>query len=457
MADKSSVTIFLRGRGDAWTAPAQIHAVIDVPDRTLRNWLRDLAAEGLIESRGERKGRQYRARDGVIVPGIGTTIGAAQAPTVTAPPLFSAPNQAVIKRVEAPLYTRAPATYREDWLQAYVPNESTYLTSQRREELRALGRRESVYGRAGTYIQKIYHRLLIDFTFNSSRLEGNTYTLIDTERLLLQGAAAAGKPNAERIMILNHKEAIDYIARRVDTLQADETTIRTLHYLLADSLVAPGAAGQIREDSVRVSGTTYAPIDGRDRLTRLLLLLLEKARAIMDPFEQSLFLLVHISYLQAFVDVNKRTARLASIIPLIRGDYVPQSFVEVDPDSYLKATIAVYELNEVGPLADLYTWSYRRSCQRYDTTVQVVGFDEIAALYRPSRRALVADLVRAKVPPGEVANWITAHVPANVEPQHQEKFVSDVLAELEHLNASRIGGLGITRQELEAWQELRPR
>ena len=457
MADKSTVTLFLRARGDAWTSSAEIHAVVDVPDRTLRNWLRDLAAEGVIESRGERKGRQYRASDSVIAPGIGTTIGDAQAPTATAPPLFSAANQAVIKRVEAALYTRAPATYREDWLQAYVPNESTYLTLQRREELRALGRRDPVYGRAGTYIQKIYHRLLIDFTFNSSRLEGNTYTLIDTERLLLQGAAAAGKPNAERIMILNHKDAIDYIARRVDTLQADETTIRTLHYLLADSLVAPGAAGQIREDSVRVSGTTYAPIDGRDRLTRLLLLLLEKARAILDPFEQSLFLLVHISYLQAFADVNKRTARLASIIPLIRGDYVPQSFVEVDPDSYLKATIAVYELNDVGPLADLYTWSYRRSCQRYDTTVQVVGFDEIAALYRPSRRALVADLVRAKVPPGAVANWITAHVPANVEPQHQEKFVSDVLVELEHLDASRIGGLGITRQELEAWQELRRR
>ena len=106
-------------------------------------------------------------------------------------------------------------------------------------------------------------------------------------------------------------------------MRADEITIRTLHYLLADSLVASGAAGQIRDESIRVSGTTYAPIDGRERSTRLLFSVLEKARAIEDPFEQSLFLLVHISYLQAFIDVNKRTARLASIIPLIRGDYVP--------------------------------------------------------------------------------------------------------------------------------------
>jgi hypothetical protein len=206
---------------------------------------------------------------------------------------------------------------------------------------------------------------------------------------------------------------------------------------------------------VRVSGTTYAPLDGRERLTKLLLLLLEKAREILNPFEQSLFLLVHISYLQAFVDVNKRTARLASIIPLIRLDYVPQSFVEVDPDAYLKATVAVHELNEVGPLADLYAWSYRRSCQRYDTTAQVVGFDEISALYRRSRRALTAELVRAKVQPVEQASWITAHVPADVEPQHREKFVSDVLAELDNLDASRIGGLGITRQEFEAWRTLR--
>jgi Fic family protein len=454
MADKSDVTALLRRRGDDWTSSSQIRAVVDVPDRTLRNWLRDLVEKGIVEFQGNRKGRRYRLGDRPVVPRTATITAEGQAPTVAVPPLFSAESQVVIKRVEAPLYTRRPATYREDWLQAYAPNQSAYLTPTYRKELAALGKRDSIYGRAGTYIQKIYHRLLIDLTFNSSRLEGNTYTLIDTERLLLQGTAAPGKPNAERIMILNHKEAIDYLARHVDTLQADESTIRTLHYLLADSLVEPGAAGQIREDSIRVSSTTYAPIDGRERLTRLLLLLLEKARAILDPFEQSFFLLAHISYLQAFVDVNERTARLASIIPLIRGDYVPQSFVEVDQDSYLKATIAVYELNEVGPLADLYAWSYRRSSQRYDTTVQVVGFDEIAALYRPSRRALVRDLVHAKVSPDKAAEWITAHVPGNVEPQHREKFISDVVAELTHLDASRIGGLGITREELEAWQGL---
>jgi Fic/DOC family len=243
--------------------------------------------------------------------------------------------------------------------------------------------------------------------------------------------------------------------RDVPALQVDEPTIRTLHYLLADSLVAPELAGQIRNESVRVSGTTYAPLEGRERLTRLLDAVLATARAIADPLEQGFFLLAHISYLRPFIDVNKRTARLASIIPLIKGDYVPQSFVDADQDAYLKATIAVYEFNEVGPLADIYAWSYRRSCQRFDTTALAVGFDEIAALYRTQRRAMVTDMVRSKILPDKVAEWVTEHVPVTVQPPHREKFISDVLAEIEHLDASRIRGLGITKQELAAWEQLK--
>ena len=454
MADKLAVLSFFRSHPDTWVSAGDIVAAVgDVPDRTLRNWLGELVEDGAIEPKGQRKGRRYLLRTRPVVPGTGRPSFQGQPPTIQS--IFSANSQTVIRRVEAPLYDRPPATYRESWVRGYVPNESAYLTEKQRRDLAALGKRDPIFGRAGTFVKKIYNRLLIDLAFNSSRLEGNTYTLLDTERLLLQGAAAPGKLDAERVMILNHKEAISYLVRSAERSQADDVTIRTLHYLLADSLVAPGAAGQIRDESIRVSGTTYAPIDGRERLTRLLLSVLEKARAINDPFEQSLFLLVHISYLQAFVDVNKRTARLASIIPLIRGDYVPQSFVEVDQHAYLSATIAVYELNEVEPLADVYVWCYRRSCRRFDTNVQVVGFDEVAALYRTQRRALVTKLVRAKVPPDEVAEWITANVPNDIEPQHREKFVSDVVAEVDNLDASRVGGLGITPQELEAWQSLR--
>jgi hypothetical protein len=449
MADKRTISLFLSQGPERWISPAEIKAEItDVADRTLRRWLGELVSEGIVERTGNRKGTRYRRRasEQPVAP------PAAVAPAST---VFSPESQLLVKRIEAPLYTRPPVTYSESWLDSYVPNQSAYLNVEQRTELHRLGKRPPIYGLAGTYIQKIYNRLLIDLSYNSARLEGNTYSLADTEQLVLQGVAAPGKPNAERIMILNHKEAIRYLVQNVASLTATEETIRTLHYLLADSLVAPGMAGQIRDESIAVSGTTYAPLEGRERLLRLLNQLLEKARRIEDPFEQSFFLLGHIAYLQAFVDVNKRTARLACIIPLITHDYVPQSFVDVDKNDYLKATIVFYELNEVGPLADLYCWSYQRSCQHFDTSVQVIGFDEIAARYRPQRRALVADLIRAMVPPEAVRAYLDAHMPAQVEAQHQEKFRQDVLAELEHLDASRMGGLGITREQLQNWLELR--
>ncbi|HEX4049312.1 MAG TPA: Fic family protein [Steroidobacteraceae bacterium] len=453
MADKSAVLAFLRANPESWVSLGDLQSALGVvPDRTVRNWLQALAEEGAIESRGERKGRRYRLRASSPTDTAATPL--TNEAQLSAPKSIFSPNsEALIQTIRAAIYTRPPATYREEWIEAYVPNETAYLNAQTRRELATLGKRAPIYRRAGTYIQKIYDRLLIDFSYNSSRLEGNTYSLLDTERLVMQGAAAPGKPDAERIMILNHKEAIRYLVHRAD-LVANEDTIRTLHYLLSDSLVAPELAGQIRSEGVRVSGSTYSPLEGKERLTTLLNRMLEKARAIADPFEQSIFLLAHISYLQPFIDVNKRTARLASIIPLIKGDYVPQSFVDMDQGAYLNATIVVYELNQVAPLADMYAWSYQRSCQRYDTTAQVIGFDEIAALYRTERRAMVTDLVRHQVPPGKVDEWVVANVPANVEPQHREKFIGDVLAELEYLDTSRIAGLGITREQLEAWKRL---
>ena len=121
------------------------------------------------------------------------------------------------------------------------------------------------------------------------------------------------------------------------------------------------------------ASATYAPLEGKKRLNQLLLNVLNKAQAIEGCFEQSFFLLGHIAYLQAFVDVNKRTARLASIIPLIVNDYVPQSFVDIDKDSYLKASLCFYEFSDVRPLAELYIGSYHCSCLHYDTAAQVVA------------------------------------------------------------------------------------
>src|SRR5260370_38748196 len=117
------------------------------------------------------------------------------------------------------------------------------------------GQGSQVYGQGGKYIQKIYDRLLIDLSYNSARLEGNTYSLADTEHLVIQGVSAQGKLDAERIMILNHKEAIRYLVQNVRSLTPTEETIRTGHYLLSDSRALPAMAGPFRSDRIAGPGS----------------------------------------------------------------------------------------------------------------------------------------------------------------------------------------------------------
>lgn len=448
MAEQHVLSTYLRSHAQEWHSTSGLHSALPgLADRTLRRWLAGLVRDGFVERSGEKRGARYRW--------VGGVANVTQPSTSVSPSeIFSSQARSLLQKVEKPLYTRSPVTYSLGWVRDYVPNQSFYLSAAQRAELHERGKRPPIPGRAGTYVQKIYNRLLIDLSYNSSRLEGNTYSLADTERLLMTGIGAAGKLKEEQVMILNHKEAIRYLVQNISQLSLNEEAIRTLHYLLADGLVAPELAGQIREDGVLVSGTTYVPLEGRVRLAQQLDELLFKARDIEDPFEQSFFLLGHVSYLQAFVDVNKRVARLTSIVPLIQHDYVPQSFVDADKSDYMKALICFYEFNEVQPLAELYCWSYLRTCQHYDTSVQVLGFDEIAVLYRAQRRALVAEIVRSLVPRSKAEAYLAKHIPAEVREEHREKFLHDALIEVERLDVPRSAGLGIDRAQLEDWLGL---
>ncbi len=215
---------------------------------------------------------------------------------------------------------------------------------------------------AGTYAHQIYNRLLVDLSYNSSRLEGNTYSLPETQKLLLKGEAAEGKLDEERTMILNHKEAIRYLIDNAPRLQVDSLTICTLHFLLVGALVEVEDAGRIRREGIKIWGSVYIPYEDPKQLQARLDLIAQKASQIEDPYEQSFFLLVHVSYLQAFIDVNKRTARLSSNIPLIQKNLVPLSFNDVTREDYNSAIITIYELQDIRPLLDLYRFSYLRTC-----------------------------------------------------------------------------------------------
>ncbi len=410
-------------------------------ERSLRRWLGLLVEEGAVKKIGQKRGTKYIAA------------GRSEEANDEVSSCFSSASLEAIEVVKRPLFERQPVAYADDWFDSYQPNSSYYLPEVLRRQLLASGERANGQDPAGTYAHQIFNRLIIDLSYNSSRLEGNTYSLLDTERLLLHGDTAEGKLNEEKAMILNHKEAIRYLVDNAPRIEVSRNVICTLHYLLSDGLVESSEAGKARKHGVRIGGSTYIPFEDSRRLDEQLERIARKAALIRDPYEQSLFLLVHVSYLQAFADVNKRTARLSANIPLIKGNLVPAAFRDVRVDDYMAAMIAVYELQDVRPVVDLYVYSYLRTCAAYDSTVKAMGFDEVRVRYRQERREVVREVVLRGLAGEELRAFVDEEAGKRVPMAVRDGFVADVFEDLEQIDENRLAGLGVTPEQLKMWQE----
>lgn len=386
----------------------------DFKERSVRRWLNQLIKEGLVRKIGQKRGTKYQV------------LQAVEHPNHTVSSCFSFRSVKSLRYVQRPLYERTPKAYVEEWLDSYEPNRTFLFKEPIRRQLYASGVRATNNDPAGTYARKIFNHLLIDLSFNSSRLEGNTYSKLETERLILKGTSAEGKLDQEKVMILNHKEAIRYLVENAPRLTISEQTIFTLHYLLSDGLLEAEYAGKIRDQWVRIAGSSYIPFEDTKRLKFQLGKIVSKAAQIMDPFEQSFFLLIHLSYLQAFLDVNKRTARLAANIPLIVGNLVPLSFNDIKKEDYISAMIAIYELQDVHPIADLYVFSYMRTCAAYDSTVKALGFDEVRVKYRQERRMLIREIVLKKLAGSKLKKYVHDQTAKKVPKQARKNFIEDV-------------------------------
>lgn len=408
------------------------------PERTLRRWLAELIANGEVEKVGQKRGTKYRVLDTLTKP-------------IAEKAYFSSESSRIIERVRRPLYERMPTAYVDKLFNSYSPQTTRYIPTHTGRQLLLAGKRSKIEDPAGTYAHQIFNRLLIDLSYNSSRLEGNTYSLLDTEKLVLEGTSAAGKLDEEKIMILNHKEAIRYLVDNAPRLTVSAQTIYTLHYLLSDALVEAKYAGKVRDHGVRIGGSTYVPSEDPTWLQSQIERIAHKASQIQNPYEQSIFLLVHITYLQAFADVNKRTARLCANIPLIVNNLVPLSFNDVERDDYTSAILSIYELQNVGPLVDLYAFSYLRTCAMYDSTVKAIGFDEIRVRYRQQRRSLIRDIILQQLVGPSLTQYLSEQIGKLVARVDQDAFLEDVLEDLREMDMSRVAGLGITPDQLDAW------
>lgn len=446
----------------AHPAGVPVHAIreelpYELPPRTLQRRLALLVQQKRLVADGRGKGRRYRLPPGDTViraKPAELAITAHPAQVEIYPPV-SAEAKVIRDAVRAPIQNRQPVGYQRDFLDDYQPNVTFYLSAETRQRLLDMGRPANGERPAGTYARTIYSRLLIDLSWNSSRLEGNTYSLLETARLLELGEAAEGRDAREAQMILNHKAAIDLLVEQADEIGFNRYTIRNLHALLADNLLAdPQAGGRLRRIPVAIDGTVYHPLETPQLIDECFDKILDTAAAIADPFEQAFFALVHLAYLQGFEDVNKRVSRLAANIPLIHGNLCPLSFVDVPERAYIDGVLGVYELNLVELLRDVFVWAYERSSRRYSAVRQSLGEpDPFRLRYRALVTELVAKVVRTAMDRKAATALVRQRAAEQVSPADRARFVEVVETEIMSLHEGNIARYRLRPAEYQAWRQ----
>jgi len=421
--------------------------------RTLVRRLHVLLQAGRIRRRGERKGALYlpavdaaaSRRQLAEQPGqFDTPDGPVEVP-------LTAGAREVLQYVSRPLATRQPVGYRRRLLDDYVPNRTEYLSDRLKAHLHRIGKPIPADRAAGTFARDILSRLLIDLSWASSRLEGNTYSRLDTQRLIEFGQVAEGKDAKETQMILNHKEAIEMLVEQSDEVGISYITLLNLHALLSENLMAdPEASGRLRRRPVEIGRSVYTPPAVPQVIEECFNSVARKAARIADPFEQAFFLMVHVPYLQPFEDVNKRVSRLAANIPLIKNDLSPLSFVDVPETAYILGTLGVYELTRVELLRDVFVWAYERSSQRYVAVRDSVAEPDVFRMrYKAALVEVIGGIVRDRQRPTE--NEIRTRAEAVVDARDVEKFTDLATREFARLYEGNIARYRIRPSEFWAW------
>lgn len=420
--------------------------------RTLQRRLRELVMAKHVLKEGQGRASRYLLAPihgdvrATLPPQKRIALGESYVP-------LSAQGAEVRDLVRRPISHRKPVGYQRKFLEDYEPNRSAYLSDSVKSHLHALGLSPAKEHPAGTYARDILNRLMIDLSWSSSRLEGNTYSRLDTQNLIEFGHAAEGKGQREAQMILNHKAAIEMLVGHVHETGFDVFTLFNLHALLSENLLTDAdASGRLRTTVVEIGGSVFYPLAVPQQIEDCFRLILERASTIRDPFEQAFFVMVQIPYLQPFLDVNKRVSRLAANIPLIKHNLSPLSFVDVPEQAYVDGTLGVYEFNRVELLQDVFVWAYERSCQRYVAIKD--SLPEPDPLRMRNREALievVSGIVRGAKP---IASPLIRELATPlVKPEDLHQFVAMAFNDLHHLHEGNVARYRLRQLEFRNWQQ----
>lgn len=211
--------------------------------------------------------------------------------------------------------------------------------------------------------KKELERLIIELSWKSSKIEGNTYTILDTEKLIIENKEAPGHDPKEARMILNHKDAFTFVREQSKRFQTPtRADIEELHRILVKDLsVGPG----LREKPVGITGSKYRPLDNAHQIREGLEALLATVERARTPFNKALIAILGMSYLQPFEDGNKRTARLLGNAILLAFDCAPLSYRSVEENAYREATLVFYELNSAVAMKRIFIDQYTFAARNY--------------------------------------------------------------------------------------------
>ena len=255
-----------------------------------------------------------------------------------------------MKRYNFPLFTEMPADLFSDAEQKILESATARYIQKIENIPPAIQKKE-------------LERLIIELSWKSSRIEGNTYTLLDTERLIVENREAPGHDHAEAQMIINHKNAFLFIREHAAEFRTlTRANLERLHAIVVNGLsVGTGLRGK----PVGVVGSAYRPLDNLYQLQEGVDALSSALSRMPAPYAKSMIALLGISYLQPFEDGNKRTARLAANAVLLAHGYAPLSYRSVEENEYREAMLVFYEINSIIPFKKIFLTQYLFAAEQY--------------------------------------------------------------------------------------------
>jgi Fic family protein len=439
---------YLAQRRELGLAPAsadEITTQLGEKRPTVNRYLASLVQGGIIQKLGSGPATRYQISGPAHHKLSFTAPALATAKTaLSVGPTWSAQALALRSHLQAPIATREPITYRRQFVDDYVPNQSYLLPIDLATSLWDAGR---VQGQqpASTYARKVLEQLLIDLSWHSSRLEGNRKSLLDTKALFAKGRTAGD--DLETSMLLNHKDAIEFMVDAAPEYGITVPVVRNIQSLLMQGLLENSdSLGAIRQTVVNITDSVYVPTQVPTLLEEMLGIVVEKAQQIKNPVEAAFFIWVNIAYLQPFEDGNKRTSRLCANLPLMLSNCAPLSFLDVEQQDYALAVTGVYERLDMSLATELFEWTYRRSIAKYRVILESLGGPDP---FRARLREQLGDAVRNVVLENKPARKASDEL--SLDRADREAFLDMLLKELKSLETYNCARYRLSLRRTEEW------